>query len=347
MSSERQRSPRAATGTPGPRLFVAAMVLMIGLPPLIQAALDVGREGRPIALELFTTPVSREAFRAFESRMEERFFLGRLAHWQWAPRIDGALERGGRRVVFGRGGWLFYRPALHFVSGTGFGHLPSVSPANALSPRAERIHRAVADLHRQLEARGKRLLFVPVPTKPTVVPERASRWAEPPAGPADAPSDPEVARLLAALRRSAVEVVDPLPVLLEAKAEGAEVFLPADTHWSWAGMLRVARQVAAEMAPPRDPGRGPAYDQRRVRIEADGDLYRMLGYPRRFVTGELRPRPPMDFEIWQVATTRDGEPPVKRGASVLVIGDSSALVFSEPSLGLGRRAGFAERLAFA
>lgn len=315
--------------------FVLIVLAVVATPALLQAVLDWQRDGRPTALELFTTVPGRDNLRALERRMDQQLWLGELGRSFWTPRVDAALERGTSKVVFGHGGWLFFRPTLRFVSGRGFESISTV--------RASHIHSAVTGFGQQLSERGKRLVFVPVPTKATVYPERVSKRAR---GTDDGRvNDPGVQPLFAALRASGVEVIDPLPVLLEAKAEGAEVFLPADTHWSWAGMLRVARQVALAIAPPRAANTGPRFDARRVRYEAAGDLYGMLGYSEN--SRAAGPRPAMTYEVWQTASTRDGQLPLHEGSNILVIGDSSVLVFSEPSLGLGRAAGFAERLAYA
>ncbi|MEM6795217.1 MAG: hypothetical protein AAF725_14655 [Acidobacteriota bacterium] len=324
------REPAAA------RLFVGAMLVILLTPPLAQALLDLRLHGRPTVLELLSAMPGHDSLRALESRMDRRSWIGELGRRAWTPRVDRAVERGSSKVVFGQRRWLFYRPALRFVAGRGFA---DDARRGAEESRADRIGRAIADFSRELGERGTRLLFVPVPTKATVYPERVFKTA-PGGGEAN---DPAVGPLLESLRAAGVEVIDPLPILLEGQAEGAEVFLPADSHWSWAGMHRVARGVASAIAPD-EPAREPIFDSRRVRLEADGDLYGLLDSGTD--SGGPRSRPPMSLEIWQVVSTREGQKPLQEASKVLVIGDSSTLVFSDPRLGLGRGAGFAERLAY-
>jgi hypothetical protein len=106
-----------------------------------------------------------------------------------------------------------------------------------------------------------------------------------------------------------------------------------------------AREIAARAKallrdrPDRD-GEPARFTPRKVSIEGGGDLVRMLGLPK----GESL-YPPMRLELEQVVDAQTGKlAQPDRTADVLLMGDSLTAVFSDPSLGLGEGAGFAEHL---
>ena len=57
---------------------------------------------------------------AFENALEDESVLGRTLRppAQWM--LSGYLGAGNERAYVGRDGWLFYRPDLEYLTGTGF-----------------------------------------------------------------------------------------------------------------------------------------------------------------------------------------------------------------------------------
>ena len=332
----------------GLRLRVAVLLVLLALPALGQAMLEAERGEWPGVLDLFRRPPNETHLRAVESDLEDASFLVRWARRHWAPRVDAVLDRGNGRVIFGRGDWLFYRPAVEMVAAPAIG-----SPSAELEGPKE----AILDWYRQLAARDVALVLVAVPVKATAHAEYLADGVD-----SDSwPDNSGVASLLADLETAGVTVVDVDAVLQTAKAEGQRLFLPRDTHWTPWAMRRVAEATAETIRglPTLDAHLGPAepFDHRQLRVAGWGDLVGMLGYaPRgaadpggdRFEGWDRPELEAMAVELFQVVATAEGRAPiVDRGAGVLLLGDSLSGIYSQPELGFGRGAGFGEQLADA
>lgn len=331
----------------GVRAAAAALVVFAGIlaaPAVIQAALEIVRGERVQALDLFRFAPTEANLRRFEDELAEGSWLTALARRSWAPAVDATLWRGSSQVVFGRTGWLFYRRGVEFVAAPAFDGararrlLGSAEPGDGAAADPDAAFEAVVDYRDRLAERGIELIFLPVPVKPTIYPERLAGGADP----TSLPDNPGVERLLRRLREAGVEVVDPAPALLAAKLRGEKVFLPLDTHWTPVGARLVAELVAERVRSLARPALPPPtpFDTRRVRIECRGDVYDMLPYAEAGRLFEAR-----EVEIRQIAETPAGAGPRDVASPVLVLGDSLSGVFSDPALGLGRRAGFPELVA--
>ena len=325
-------------------LFVALMLLCLATPGLIRIVSLAAAESPAADLRALWSAVAAGAggetgrHQGFEERLEEGSAVVRWAKRFYAPIVDQTLDRGNARVVFGRKNWLFYRQAVDYVTG------PPISsetasrrlelPAGGGDPTA-----AIVDFHRQLQAAGVELLVVPVPVKASLYPERLWQGADP----FSLPNNPGFARFVAELESAGVRVHDLAPALLEAKREGRQLFLARDTHWTPGGMMLAAETVAAavrglplwrELATDAEP-----FDQRHVEVAGAGDLDGMLAY------APWRRGRPERAVLTQVIATRTGQGPRSTKSPILLLGDSLTGVFSDPELGLGQRAGFAEQLA--
>ena len=332
---------------------VLVMLAVIALPALSQLVLELAGGEVPGVVALFRRAPSEAHLRAVESELESASWWVGWARRHWSRGIDQGLERGSRRVIFGRLDWLFYRPGVEMVAGPDLASrtLERRFPETAGrgDPRS-----AILDFHHQLAERGIELVLLPVPVKITAYPEHLWAGADPFAW----PDNPGVAPLLADLRRAGVEVVDVDDILRRAKAEGELVFMPRDTHWSPEAMRRVAAATAKTLR--RDAGLdaalGPAepFDHRQVRFAGWGDLVGMLGHGPRGaadpdrVAERQEPFAPMSFGLTQVLATRDGRRAVvEAGSPILLLGDSLTQVYSRSELGMGRSGGFGEHLADA
>lgn len=90
---------------------------------------------------------------------------------------------------------------------------------------------SIAAISRWLASRGIDLIFVPVPKMTEVYPDQFVRET-----PADRIVSPPMRRAIHDLLDQGVEVVDLLPVFLEArKRKGPSLYQYCDPHWSWEG----------------------------------------------------------------------------------------------------------------
>jgi alginate O-acetyltransferase complex protein AlgJ len=257
------------------------------------ARVQLAGEGTLLARLRATNAGWLRDIKEYEDRLEEEALSSRAVR----PTTQAVLTRwfgaGNEKVYVWRDGWLFYRPDVEFLT----------NPAKA-DPLP-----AIREFHRQLQARGIRLILLPVPAKPMIHPTRQD-W-------------PTIYRQLA---QAGVEVFDALPLATE--------YLRTDTHWRPETMERVASALVERLR------NLPAVDAldftETTRVVTNvGDTAAML---------EL-PFPPETVTIRQVR--RNGklwEP--DESADVLLLGDSFANIYSFGEMKWGRGAGLAERLSF-
>jgi alginate O-acetyltransferase complex protein AlgJ len=140
------------------------------------------------------------------------------------------------KAIAGKDGFLYFRNDLHYVSG---GDLERQRAGKNPLP-------IILEFKKLLDSQGVDFLFVPVPTKLEVYPEKLDpALAE--AGPV---LNPAFRKLLESLGKQGVEVVDLLPALLRAKSEEAPenlLFQRQDTHWTDRGLRLAAGVVAARV----------------------------------------------------------------------------------------------------
>lgn len=346
-------------------VFVAACALTVLAVPLVRHVLPV--DGVWLRLDPFTSFLSslaelktvdgprlmnrrlEEDMDDFERSLEDSSPLMAtvLPPIQWL--LAGWGGAGNEKVYVGRLGWLFYRPGFDYLVGPPFLD-PSVlerrrrsGPSWSEPPEGDP-RPALLDFHRQLAARGIRLLVMPVPTKPMIHPEDfAPSYAR---RPDDAPplQNPSFDEFREDLEAAGVLFYDPAGNLRRLRREGSDAFLHTDSHWSPAGVDAVARELASRIRILELGSLGSPVSWRRVPRDhvGRGDLARTLRLPS---WGEHL-FPPETARL-DVVTDPEGRFfEEDRGAAVLVLGDSFTNVFSDAGLGWGRSAGLAEQLAF-
>jgi hypothetical protein len=171
---------------------------------------------------------------------------GDYAEWnrQLAPFHEAVRERLRRlprqvKAIAGSDGYLFYQNSLKYVIG---GDLEKQRKLKNPLP-------IIVEFKRQLEQRGVDFLFVPVPTKLEIYPEKLDPAVEKRVG-ARVPLivNPFVRKFLLALSKEGVEVVDLLPTFLDAKgAAGEPIFQHQDTHWTDRGLQLAAERLSARI----------------------------------------------------------------------------------------------------
>jgi alginate O-acetyltransferase complex protein AlgJ len=146
----------------------------------------------------------------------------------------GAMPAGSKALA-GADGFLFFRNGLEYVVG---GDL-------AKQPAGKNPLPIILEFQKMLAAHGVDFLFVPVPTKEEIFPDKLD-----PSGHARVGQvvNPYSRKLLADLAAQGVEVVDLLPELLAARGrdkKGEEpLYQRQDTHWTDRGLRLAAEQVA-------------------------------------------------------------------------------------------------------
>lgn len=194
---------------------------------------------------------------------------------------------------------------------------------------------AIIELRDMLAERGISLLVAPVPVKPTIYPDRFSGRFESRANPVENASHPEFLTRLADAR---IHHVDLTAALWEARSASAEpLYLESDTHWSPAGVGVAARVISTAVAALAPSWAQPAVAYRTTALEVSnvGDIRSML---------RLRSSEPERAGV-RLVTSPGGAQIIRETAEVLLLGDSFANIYSDPTLGWGTRGGLAEHLA--
>jgi hypothetical protein len=339
---------------------VAACATLLLLPPLTQAiAVLVGQGSWPAPVELLRAPgrawvaasglslprrltatangITRSNH-DFEAATEDAWVIGRTLRPLLQRLLATTLSTGSSRVLVGRDGVLYFRPAVEHVTGPSFldpRRLAARSRSGATSSPDPRP--AILAFKEQLAKRGIALVLVPVPDKATVEPEHLT-WGSVPEG--ALLNNPGFAPLLDELRAAGVLVYDPTPTLTGIRP----AYLASDTHWRPEAMATVAKGLASfvrEHVPLPDAG-DPGYQTEALRVTNRGDLAAMLELPAG--PGLLGTE---SVEIHQVITDGDMLWRLDAKVDVLLLGDSFANIYSLPAMGWGEAGGLAEQLSLA
>lgn len=274
----------------------------------------------------------------FETAVEES---SAVAGFVRPATLDVLLRRGGagsEEAYVGNDGWLFYRPDVDAL----------MRPGGA----GTRTPEAIAEFAAELAAHGVRLVFMPVPGKASVHPERlnAGHAFDRPLMPAgwetlrqDVQRAWEVAVSEKGLQDAPPPVVlDPVQMLWERRQTSrGEQYLATDSHWSPEAMEAVAKMLAevlvsegivAPASAASEPGA--------LWISGMGDTARMLELP------EDSPLRRNQKVVIRPVRGADGKPWVPDpNADVVLLGDSYTNIYSAEALQWGSSAGFAEQLS--
>ena len=282
----------------------------------------------------------------FERSSANESFIGRMLRPPAQIVMSRWLGVGNERVYLGRDGWLFYRQDVEYVTRPGFldpGQIErriAGAPEWANPPQPDP-RPAIAQMKRDLEARGITLIVLPTPVKAVVHPEMlARRYASFNATLQNRSYD----ALIADLRRDGVLVFDPSETLAAGRRSGPQ-YLATDTHWRPEAMEVVAASLAEFMRTLRAPlpdGADQGYQVERLEVRSMGDTARMLDLPESSTLFQpeavwLRRILQPDRTLWRPS----------RDASVLLLGDSFSNIYALESMGWGTSAGFAEQLSYS
>jgi alginate O-acetyltransferase complex protein AlgJ len=276
----------------------------------------------------------KEDIHGFEQSLEKHSFLTSrfLPAVQWF--VSRFLNLGNEKVFFGREGWLYYRPDVDYLVGTGFSIDNSKEGRGSIP--------AILKFRDDLAHRDIRLIVVPVPVKPMIEPEHLAPYSS---VSEEILQNPSYATFEKELRSQGVEVLDLQTLLIrEKKLSGRSQYLKRDTHWTSDAMEHCAELIAERLQKllPEDFSRSERelISGDCISIKSQGDLVGMLDLPKSapiFSPQEvvLRPRKQADGEHWKPSAS----------SSVLLLGDSFTRIYSAPDLHWGRDSGLAERLS--
>jgi hypothetical protein len=349
MLTRKQGSTRNHTDAPralmiGYRTALSMAVFftaLITVPPIHQLLAEIQGGGRWRFLSLFDSIPTHDSLKQFEESLARDSILGIHARLFYKENMMRWLGQGSERIVVGREGFLFYLDEIEMAAGPGF------LDRRPRAPRGEdRSHTrasndpiaAIVDFDRQLRDRGIHLVFVPLPVKPFVYPERV--WSDYPvsAGPA---WNRDRGAFIERLTRAGVDVLDVTDALWEAKdSSGEDLFLKLDTHWTPRGVGVAADQIARHVETRLRGAQRISLTTRIRHVTNFGDMLQILEIdPSRGVFT------PQAVDIVQIlsgdklASGDDTSP-------VLLLGDSFTNIYRRPEMDWGEGAGLGEQLMF-
>jgi alginate O-acetyltransferase complex protein AlgJ len=246
-------------------------------------------------------------------------------------------EADQRAAVAGKDGWLFLTAELrHLGVGRFWGDAAMAASRSTRQDAADPLP-AILDFQAQLKQAGIELVFMPVPAKAAIYPDKLLDAPAPKQGDRGLTgADDEFLKLCAG---HGVSVLDLAPAFRAARTdETVPVYCLTDSHWSGRG-CEVAAELLSKAIRARPWFAGVSVrkfkSERRDR-KITGDLTEIVG-------GNV----PAETLRLRVVTDDSGAPPSDwRESPVLLMGDSHTLVFHAGEDMHGTGAGLADQLAF-
>lgn len=234
------------------------------------------------------------------------------------------------KALVGRDGFLFYRRSLEHALATDM-----QQQAAGKNPFA-----AIVEFRDLLAEAGVDFLFVPVPTKLEVYPDKLAAKHATRAGKIVSPA---MRKIIGELAAANVEVVDLLSLYLEDRDKGELLYQSQDTHWTDRGMQLAANVIVARLQQyPWFAGltRNPKlYTARAVKVNQYGDLHSRLTDRDK---GHFKPA---ELTLQQIVDAKGDPYDDDPSSPVVVLGDSFTGVFQRtPPRGAGFSAQLAKRL---
>jgi hypothetical protein len=296
-------------------LLALIFVAIIGAVPLIQVVTELRSDEGVVALEIFNQAPTAPNLRAYEKRLEETSWVGRLSRlWvQWAQ--FAWLKYGGEKVVVGSQGWYFFKPGLNYM----LARRDLTGAANSTNDPVA----TIVDFRDQLAARGIHLIVMPVPNKDSIYPDRLTSRAKN----LRIAMAPRTREVMERLRGANVEVIDLFQEFSKARAQNeTPLYLAQDTHWSPAGVDLAAKTVAGRLTELGWIRPGELnYTERLAPVRRTGDILHMLQTP-----GIERIVPPENISTIQVIRG-DNSQLYKDdpNANIVILGDSFMRIYED------------------
>lgn len=257
-----------------------------------------------------------------------------------AKRLSEEARQQGIMAVRGIDGWLFFDQELAHITAGQFWGEQAAQVSRAIKPDFADPLPAILDFHAQLKEIGVKLLLVPVPPKAMVYPDRLM----------DGLSFDHVSPRLdvvhqefyALLRKNGLEVLDLTDVFLKERfQEHGPLYCRQDTHWSGAGCVLAAREIAAfvKQMSWHEHIQGQPFASQWQNVVISGDLWRALG------DSNLKRETVALRQVGrQTASGLESVEP-DQSSPIILLGDSHNLVFQAGGDMHARGAGLADQLA--
>ncbi len=207
----------------------------------------------------------------------------------------------------GRDGFLFRLGSLDYVSGDVL--------ARQIAENEDNPYDVIVNLNAQLRQRDIHLLFVPVPNKLELYPEKLISNS-----PENHLVELRTMWLIANLREAGVDVANLYPAFFEAKHDSEEpLFVPTDTHWSGPAIRLASDVIAEHLRPWREhTDQDPRYTIQSRTIEYRGGIAYKGGIPE-----ALQDQYPPVQTTLQYVVNEEGRPfEAAPTAPIVIVGDS-------------------------
>jgi hypothetical protein len=212
--------------------------------PITQGVLEICQKETPHIFSLFTELPREEHLRNFEDKLIERSFIENSIRPAMLY-LYCQLGDAGSKAAKGLNNWLFYRPALDYVTGPYYNDLRIISPVNAEPKEDWNALEAIVDFRDQLAKKDIELIMVPIPAKISVYPDKAIKIHLKEKNQAYA----NTTQFINELKEHQINVIDLFPYFIEDRInngnyEKQELYLAHDTHWSGRGVQLAAKIIA-------------------------------------------------------------------------------------------------------
>ncbi|HEV8378370.1 MAG TPA: hypothetical protein VGP99_05935 [Tepidisphaeraceae bacterium] len=316
-------------------------------PPVRAAKQMAHRQVRP-ALHELRIWLTKDNLSKFEDDLKEQSIFRHVIQ----PRVqlaitkylgfgnDGAVV--GREKFFRPNGWLFYQLGIDYLAG------PGLLDKNFIKHRERKMfddgeedvcadpRKAIIQFHKDCQAAGVHLVFVPLPVKPAIQPAELEGRELTSSRPVANNRDYD--RFVADLRAAGVDVFDQfIPKTVEPEQE--PLYLEQDTHWTPQWMESVAAQLAdhikkqVNLPAAAHPFAVTIEEAQAARV---GDIVDTLHLP-----GNQQLFLPQQITIHRILDANTRQPrPWREDSDVLFIGDSFSNIYTAHQMGWGDSAGF-------
>lgn len=248
-------------------------------------------------------------------------------------------EAQNTSVVIGKDGWLFFVPELRSISIGEFWGKEAKKVSRALNPEYADPLPAILDFKKQLDKAEIELIFVPIPAKATIYPDKISEHTT-------KRTDKQHQKFYEILRKQGVNVLDLTDIFLENRSTNSNpLYCKQDTHWSGEACGLTAKVIAEHIGTPtwmdEIPKRKALLKTRNVEIT--GDLWKGLGNKN---------LPKEQLELTYVMADGEASKTAQsfgrtwRESPIVLLGDSHNLVFHTGSGMHTQGAGLPDHLAY-
>lgn len=321
------------------KALIALFLAIICSVPVSQTFLELRRGDRIQFTDVFRTFPKASELRQYEATLKEKSWVQQNLRPAAQTLLFEIARDSGPKVVQGLQGWLFYRPDIRCLLEPDRVDLPGnegawIKPSPGVTQR-ESVFHTIQRIRGQFQARGIRLLVVPVPGKPAVYPDRVTRRAGNLKGVPSPAQD-----LLSDLNKTGIEAVDLFTLFHQErqKTGGADLYLATDTHWTPRGAQLAARAVAAKvLAMGWKPAQTVAFESTPVPVKRWGDLLDMAqipGFRQAFGMETVACEQIRDPALGLLIPAPSDRPGTYKypgpAATLLVLGDSFSRIYQYP-----------------